>query len=76
MSLLEAYELANSSEHKAYDFYDGALPNISDPEVHSMFVRLRDEEAQHIRMIEESIATLPPEAKTEPFFDPDESPAL
>jgi len=76
MSLLQAYELAKSSEQKAYDFYDEALPHISDPEIRPLFVQLRDEETAHIRMIEDSIAKLPPEANMEPFFDPDESPAL
>jgi len=76
MSLLQAYELAKSSEQKAYDFYDGALPSITDPEVRALFVELRDEETEHVRMIEEAIAKLPPNANIEPYFDLDESPAL
>jgi rubrerythrin len=76
MSLLQAYELAKSSEQKAYDFYDAALPNITDPDVRTLFMELRDEETEHVRMIEEAIAKLPPGANIEPYFDPDESPAL
>ncbi len=76
MSLLQAYELAKSSEQKAYDFYEGALPNITDPDVRTLFMELRDEETEHVRMIEEAIAELPPDANIEPYFDPDESPAL
>ena len=76
MSLLQAYELAKSSEQKAYDFYDEALPNITDQDVRTLFVELRDEETEHVRMIEEAIAKLPPSANIEPFFDPDESPSL
>ena len=76
MSLLQAYELAKSSEQKAYDFYNEALPSISDPDVRILFVELRDEETEHVRMIEEAIAKLPPNANIEPFFDPDDSPAL
>ena len=76
MSLLQAYELAKSSEQKAYDFYDQALPNITDPDVRTLFVELRDEETEHVRMIEAEIAKLPKNANIEPFFDVDESPAL
>jgi len=76
MSLLQAYELAKSSEQKAYDFYDGALPNITDPDVRTLFVELRDEETEHVRMIEAEIAKLPKNANVEPFFDVDESPSL
>ena len=76
MSLLQAYELAKSSEQKAYDFYDEALPSITDPDVRTLFVELRDEETEHVRMIEEAIANLPPNANVELDFDIDESPAL
>jgi rubrerythrin len=76
MSLLQAYELAKSSEQKAYDFYDEALPSINDPDVRTLFVELRDEETEHVRMIEEAIANLPPNANVELDFDIDESPAL
>ena len=58
MSLLQAYELAKSSEQKAYDFYDWALGNITDPDVRTLFVELRDEETEHVRMIEAEIAKL------------------
>jgi rubrerythrin len=76
MSLLQAYELAKSSEQKAYDFYDAALPNITDPDVRTLFVELRDEETEHVRMIEEAMAKLPPNANIELDFDLDESPSL
>jgi rubrerythrin len=76
MSLLQAYELAMSSEQKAYDFYDEALPSITDPDVRTLFVELRDEETEHVRMIQEAIAKLPPNANVELDFDLDESPAL
>ena len=76
MSLLQAYELAKSSEQKAYDFYNDALPGITDRDVRNLFVELRDEETEHVRMIEEAIAKLPPNANIELYFDPDETPAL
>jgi rubrerythrin len=76
MSLLQAYELAKSSEQKAYDFYDWALGNITDPDIRTLFVELRDEETEHVRMIEDGISKLPPNANVELDFDVDESPAL
>lgn len=62
MSPLKALELALASERKAYAFYDEALPTVKQPDVKSLFHELRDEEAEHIRMVEAIIAKLPPEA--------------
>jgi len=76
MSLLQAFEVALSSEQKAYDFYNQALAQITDPEVHALFIELRDEEAEHERMLREAIAALPPGANIESEEDQDEYPAL
>jgi rubrerythrin len=73
LSALEAYEVALSSEKKAFDFYDRALRYVDHPEVKSLFEELRDEEAEHVRMVEEMIAKLPPSARTAPR-DEDDSP--
>ena len=72
MSLLQACQLALSAEKKAFDFYDMALPSLTNPEVKEMFEELRDEEAEHIRMVEEVIAKLPPSAAIE-LTDEDET---
>jgi rubrerythrin len=63
MSPLDAYLVALSSEKKAFAFYDLALRYVTEPEVKSLFEELRDEEAEHVRMIEEIIKKLPPEAR-------------
>ena len=76
MSTLQAFELALSSEQKAYDFYDDALQHIKDPEIRALFTELRDEETEHVRMVEKIIAGLPPSANEELDFDLDESPSL
>ena len=76
MSTLRAYEVALSSEQKAYDFYDQALPHVTDPEIQALFVELRDEETEHVRMVKEAIASLPPEAAVEWEEDEDDLPAL
>ncbi|TGO02442.1 hypothetical protein PN36_25070 [Candidatus Thiomargarita nelsonii] len=65
MSVLQAFEVALSAEQKAYDFFDQTLPQITDTDVHALFVELRAEEKDHIRMVREIMETLPPSASTE-----------
>jgi len=76
MSTLQAFEVALSAEQKAYDFYDQALEHVSNPEIHALFTELRDEETEHVRMIREAIAKLPPGADVELELDKDELPGL
>lgn len=63
MSELKACQVALYSERKAFDFYDRALRSVTEPEVRTLFEELRDEEAEHVRMVEEIIAKLPPSAR-------------
>ncbi len=65
MSPLHAYQIALKSEQKAYDFYDYALPHVTDPEVKALFEELRDEEVEHIQLVQQAIERLPPEAAEE-----------
>jgi rubrerythrin len=76
MSALQAFEVALSSEQKAYDFYDQALPHVTNSEIRELFTELRDEETEHVRMVETAIAGLPPQARVELTEDEDELPAL
>lgn len=76
MSLLDAYQLARSSEVKAHDFFAEALGHVSDPDVQALFAELRDEETEHMRMIDEAVAKLPPSAGVKNFYFEDETPAL
>jgi rubrerythrin len=76
MSILQAFEVALASEQKAYDFYDEALKHVSNPDIHALFVELRDEETEHVRMIREAVAKLPPGADVELEIDKDELPGL
>jgi rubrerythrin len=62
MSTLKAYQVALSSERKAFTFYDQALRYVSQPDVKALFEELREEEADHVRMLEEIMAKLPPSA--------------
>ena len=62
MSPFKAFQLVLSSEQKAFDFYDKALAYVNDTRVQTLFSELRNEEAEHVRMIKEFINNLPPEA--------------
>ena len=62
MSPLQAYQVALSSEKKAFAFYDEALRYVKQPDIKELFEELRGEEAEHVRMIEEIISKLPPSA--------------
>ncbi|MGM0576029.1 MAG: ferritin family protein [Myxococcota bacterium] len=76
MSVVQAFEVALEAEKKAYDFYDQALPGVTDPEVRALFTELRDEESEHVEMLEAQMAKLPPSASNVGEYDMDESPSL
>ena len=76
MSTVQAFEVGLAAEKKAHDFYDMALPGIVNPEVRALFTELRDEETEHVEMLREAMAKLPPSASVEVEFDLDESPYL
>ena len=76
MSLVQAFEVGLEAEKKAHDFYDMALPGITNPEVQELFTELRDEETEHMEMLREAMAKLPPTASEEIEFDIDEAPGL
>lgn len=76
MSIVQAFEMGLAAEKKAYDFYDAALPGITDPEVRELFTELRDEETEHVKMLQEAMAKLPASAAVEVEFDVDEAPYL
>jgi rubrerythrin len=53
-------EVALSSEEKAHDFFDGAIPHVKDAAVKKLFEELRAEELEHRRLLEGRIRDLPP----------------
>jgi rubrerythrin len=65
MSEFKAYQVALQSEKKAFAFYDRALRSVKQPDVKALFEELREEEAEHVRMVEEIIAKLPASAKVD-----------
>jgi rubrerythrin len=68
MSIQDALDLALSSEVKAYEFYNQALPSIDDKAVNALFVNLRNQEVRHQEMIKEIMAKAP----DLDGFDPDD----
>jgi rubrerythrin len=76
MSVIQAFEVGLAAEKKAYDFYDMALPGITDTDVRELFTELRDEETEHVEMLREAMAKLPPSASVETENDPDDAPYL
>ncbi len=76
MSTVQAFELGLAAEKKAYDFYDIALPGITDPDVRTLFTELRDEELEHVEMLKKAMAKLPARASIETENDPDDAPYL
>ena len=76
MSTVQAFEVGLAAEKKAHDFYDMALPGITDPDVRELFTELRDEETEHVEMLKVAMAKLPESARSEVEFDIDESPML
>ena len=76
MSTVDAFKVGLEAEQKAYDFYDMALPGITDPDVIELFTELRDEETEHVEMLKEAMAKLPKSASSEADFDIDETPML
>ena len=76
MSTLQAFEVGLAAEKKAHDFYDMALPGITNPEVQALFTELRDEETEHVEMLREAMAKLPSSANVETEFDLDDAPYL
>jgi rubrerythrin len=59
MSARQALEVALSSEEKAYEFFDEALPHVTDPHVRALFEELRGDEQDHIRLVRQRLETLP-----------------
>jgi rubrerythrin len=61
MSANEALLVAIDSEQKAWDFFQGAAAEASDPRVKRLFLELRDEEREHRALLERRLPDFPPE---------------
>ena len=70
MSPRRAMETALRCEEKAHAFFVGALAEIDDPAVRTIFEELRDEEVHHQDLVSRELAKLPPEPEGE--LDPED----
>ena len=61
MSANDALGIAIDSEQRAWDFFEGASRQASDPKIKRLFLELRDEEREHRRMLERLLPDFPPE---------------
>lgn len=68
MSVHDALEVALAAETKAFEFFDRALPQVSDPEVRELFSELRQEEVEHMELVRRQMA----KADEADGFDPDD----
>jgi rubrerythrin len=59
MTLQDALDVAMAAETKAFEFFDGALPEVSDPEVRELFTELRQEEVEHMQMVRDQMKKAP-----------------
>lgn len=76
MSARQAFELALTAERRAFDFYDQALHYVQDPTIRELFTELRDEETEHVQMVQKTLAGLPASAAQEIDEDDDDLPQL
>ncbi len=59
MTLQDALDVALAAETKAFEFFDGALPEVEDLEVRELFTELRQEEVEHMQMVREQMKKVP-----------------
>ena len=59
MTLRDALEVAMAAERKAFEFFDGALAEVTDAEVRELFTELRQEEVEHMEMVREQMKKVP-----------------
>ncbi len=66
MSPHQALRIALANEDRAFAFYGLALKKVKDAKVKSLFKELQQEEKLHQDMVKKTLASLPPEDKTNP----------
>jgi rubrerythrin len=71
MTLRSALATALRAEEKAHAFFVGALPQLTNKEVHDLFDELREEEVEHQMLVKKEMAKAPPDPEfpAEEFVD-------
>jgi rubrerythrin len=60
VSARQAIEVALRAEERAFEFYDQAIPHVTDPDVRAFFEELRAEEVEHQQLLKDLLAKQPP----------------
>lgn len=76
MSPRHALDVAMESEVKAYEFFDQALPGVTDPDVRKLFEELRAEELEHQELLNQQKAKYPDTREPDLGADDIDTPAL
>ena len=76
MSVRDAYVLGLAAEQKAHDFYDLSLPGAHWVMNSLAVLELRDEEVEHVEMLQAAMAKLPSSANEEVEYGEEETPYL
>ncbi len=66
MSVRQAMQVALESEIKARDYFSEALKHVVDEDVRKLFRELREEEAEHRRLVQMQLDKLPPDSDANP----------
>lgn len=71
MTYRDALDVAARAEQKAYEFFEEALKHVEDPLVKKLFHELRDDEREHLRLVEAERKKAPddPKLSNEDFSD-------
>ena len=72
MDIHAALDVALAAETKAFEFFDRALPEVSDSQVKELFSELRQEEVEHMEMVREQMAKSGPADTHDPADYADE----
>ena len=76
MSARQALTVALESEKKAHAYFDGSLPHLKDPQVKQLFQELREEEVQHMELVNRELAKTPADDGLDPEAFVDEPPPM
>ena len=73
MTPWHALQMALQAEQRAFDFFDHLCNNVADDEMKKWAEEFREEEAEHVRLVEELLVRYP---KPEDGWDHDDDPPM
>jgi len=76
MSVRQALNVALEAEKKAYAYFEAAVPHVGDAQVKELFQELKQEEAEHMELVNRELAQAPADDGLDPEAFVDEPPSL